>query len=370
MRLFQVVLQDSTENKILFSRLLTNSLCGVFSLEAATQPHGQRDATLTSFTYRVFVDLVLASEPVTVILQSPSPTATDALPISLPLTYTSASFHPSLPVSQRAHLTSLPLTTSLSHLSTLCHTHTPTSSNRAKVTSTKHPTLPTTNPGAHTLKKKLLALSTYGAHTSNKTEPKPILKPVSQSPHFSFSLSSGGPRLPPHTKLSELVTTIATPHCVLPLTVHTSQSGSGADSKRDGVSPSSHTPSSSSPPSLLETFAGNGGLVLLSYCLPSLYPHLWPPTPPPHHSEEEEEEEDGESSHTGNKSSRVAQHSVTLSSAQDTPLPHSLVTLGLCLRLHCYGDALMEHPSVACTLLKMLMRVEFKGQCAHYPLEC
>ena len=54
--------------------------------------------------------------------------------------------------------------------------------------------------------------------------------------------------------------------------------------------------------------------------------------------------------------------SFSFTAAPDSLSSHPLITFGLCLRLHGYGDALMEHPPMARTLLKMLMGAEYKGQ--------
>jgi baculoviral IAP repeat-containing protein 6 len=155
-------------------------------------------------------------------------------------------------------------------------------------------------------------------------------------PTVFFSLSSSGlPFFSPQATFSEVLSlTSPEPIPSLSLFVHVS---------RDPVIRESFVPRlapATLPPSMLETFASAGGLSLLSHCLPSLHPSFWPTQ--------------------SDSPSLVAQRPFSLSSPPDTPSPHSLVTLGLCLRLRCYGDFLLKQQPMARTLLLMLLGAEYK----------
>lgn len=358
---FQAVLQGSAANKTLFSCLLTNSIYGSYSL-------GKREVTpsevpaLTAFTYRLFVELVLDSEPVTVILQPLPNSVQDGAPValSLPLTHKTPIFHPSLPISQYSYIISLPASVPISHLVTLCQPHPSTDDQRSKAAAMKQPQ----DPRVHVLSlkafenKKLAHLHYHqkmGLQGSQKSEPKSILKAVSPSTQVSLSLpSSPNTSIPTQTKLSELVASSSSPYFALSLTVHTNKPPSSTADK-DCTSSTAPSPSLPPPPSLLDAFTGSGGLVPLSLCLPSLYPHTWP-------KEIGGEGEEVHSVKMDKTSSPLTSFSLT---ATSNSLPHhALVTFGLCLRLRCYGDALMEHYPKACILLMMLMGAESKGQ--HY----
>lgn len=353
---FRAVLQGSADNKSLFSCLLTNSIYGSYSLEKAHL----RTPLLTAFIYRLLIELVLDPEPVTIILHPllNSPAAAPLLPLSLSLTYKAPLFHPSLPISQHSYLVSLPASLPISHLITLCQSHT----TQSRATSLKQPL--STDSGTHVISFESKKSGHHHHHHHQKLglqggrseTPKSILKPVAPAPHISLSLpSSPDSSLPPETKLSELMTSSSSPLFALSLSLNIKPPSTAADEQ--GASPTPFSPSLPPLPSLLEAFTASGGLVPLAICLPALYPNLWP--------RKERDQQEGEGEMTDSEKMEMTTSHVTPFSLTATPnsLPrHALVTFGLCLRLRYYGDALIKHYPKARNLLVMLMGAESKGQ--------
>lgn len=357
---FRAVLQGSPANKTLFSCLLTNSLYGIYSLEKRETTHSEMPA-LTAFTYRLLVELVLDSEPVPVILQPLPNTAKDAppVPLSLPLTYKTPIFHPSLPISQCSYIVSLPASVSISHLITLCQPNSSTDDQRSNATTVKQPPDPRVQvlslKAALENKKSAHHHHKLGLYGSLKSEPKSILKPVAApTTQVSFSLPpSPDTSIPTQTTLSELVTSFSSPYFALSLTLHATKPPNTAASSSTTPSPSLPPP----PPSLLDAFTGSGGLVPLALCLPALYPHTWPG------KEKRQQGGEGEVAHSVKMERTLSPVTSFSLTATSNSLPHhALVTFGLCLRLRCYGDALIEHYPKARILLMMLMGAESKGQ--------
>ena len=314
---FHSVLQDSVESKVKFGQLLVDVL-------EETAP------SLTSFTHRLIVDLVLDPEPCTLLLRPHTPEDTPTG--SLPLTYTSPAFHPSLPVSRDSWLISVPHSLPLSHLDSLCRKTKPTTTADSGNSKTPPTTVPEqATPTASQPPKVLQHKSFQKKPTFQDLKRKlKIRHRIEKTEFVAFSLSSSPLHiLSPVTKISELLPSISTPHPALSLQMHIT-----TDRR---PSPPHPSPKSHSPPSLLEVFAGCGGLPLISLCLPNLHPSLWPHPPSP------------------------SRH-FTIPPPPITSSPHSLVTLGLCLKLRCYGDAFMEHPPMARTLLSRLLGSESKGQ--------
>ena len=353
---FQAVVQGSTDNKSLFSRLLTNAIYGSYSLEKTTQPPVAA-AALTAYAYRLIVDVVLDSEPLPVLIECSTGDSSLAN-LSLPLTYMSAVFHPSLPVSQNSYLLSLPPCVPTSHVTALCQaqTHSENEQTKARGHSAEPGCPGTYEQFQNDLEHKKSHLFQPSMQRSKKSEPRSILKPTSKAPCVSLSLSSSlDNHISPQTKLSELLASISSPLYALSLSLHVSKPSSAADDKKE-PSPSETTSTFSPlppPPSLLEAFAGSGGLLPLSLCLPSLYPHLWP---------------SGEEDSTEKPFSSSVPSPFTLTSTPNLLSRHALITFGLCLRLRCYADVLMEHLPTARILLLMLMGAEYKGQLSNFLL--
>ena len=365
---FQAVLQGSTDNKTQFSRLLTNAIQGFYSMETRQRNEQLQPAMLTAFLYRLIIDLVLDPEHLPVLLQLPQDGRGDipSVSLSLPLTYESPSFHPSLPVSQHSHLTSLPHSVPTAHLLTLCHVrnHAADDEKSVKVAGKKQPPS-SSEPEEASVKlfeyKTLDPLQTPGLPGGSKGETlKSILKGAGQPTSLSLSLADSPETVvSAQTRLSELLATHSSPLHVLSLTIqHPSKPPATTESKAD-PSPTVVSP----PPSLLETFAESGGLLPLALCLPSLYPHLWPSV-----SVEEEQKEMEEERETAGIVSSPRPFS--LASTPATLSPHALVTFGLCLRLRCYGDALLQNPPMARVLLRMLLCAEYKGQLFRANCDC
>ena len=331
-----------------FARLLTNTLTGSFSLDPPPVSLETASASLSSLTHRLLLDLVLHPEPCTLLIQSPSHSAPDTPPLPLPLTYSSAKFHPSLPLANHSHLVALSGSLSLSHLASLCLPQ-PPNTEKTKVTIATNNTQPPFSATGGPTQAPPTSLAAYMQQMEGY-ENKPVilqeakralkLASSSKTPHVSFSLSPSSQRLSPQTKIAELPLAVAVTHPVVSLTYHTSPN-------HQPVATPPHSPTPPPPPSLLEAFASCGGLSLVSLCLPSLYPSFWPHPPHPHDS------------------SLISQSfSLPTPSPSHTLTLHSLVVLGLCLRLRCYGNALVKHLSLARTLLSVLLGAESKGQSA------
>ena len=349
---FRAATTGNMSNKINFIHLLINSLTGVLSFEQniESQREGPPITTisLTSYTHRLLIELILEPEVCLVVLESSkhlSKGPSSPLPLSLPLTYESSFFHPSMSISQHSYLVSLPMSSSLSDLSHLCQT--PANDNdNVDMTPVTLPTIPVTSLSAQQQKKwsnQLQKLASQDIYVMNRNTKSTGEKLTSQPPQTQFSLSPNSPYIDLPKTLCQLMHTITTPLNCLSLTKHSVNTSSPR------LQPNPFSNPGNNHQSMLEIFADNGGLVLLSHCLPSLYPQYWSTfvtkdtpdqTPPSLHDDS-------------------SYHPFT---ATDVLAPQVLVTFGLCLRLRYYGDALIGHSlSMACTLIMLLLGAECKG---------
>ena len=386
---FQAILQGNTENKTIFSRLLTNALHGHYSTEERGPADTSHQSVLTPVLYRLLVDIVLTSESLLVILQPPedhrAQRKVPCVPLSLPHTYDCPHFHPSFPVSQHSCYLSLSLSSSptAAHLLSLCQAHQQTKDTGSKVTVKKPPP---SEPVVEMLSMKSFEFQRLHPLqppvAAGKSEPRSILKGRSQPAGFSLFLPTTPQRLvAPDTSLLELLAASPSPCHALLLTIYPFVVVPRR-SKTDG-SDATPLPPPSSPS---HAFMTCGGLQPLALSLPSLYPHHWPgpSLEEEEEGEEEEEEEEGEEKEEGEgidkgnlRPSKKGEEisGEDLGAVQQLPgvqpfsllhvpssLPlHAFITFGLCLKLPSYGAVLLSNPSMACVLLRTLLGAETRG---------
>eukprot|EP00731_Ephydatia_muelleri_P027997 Em0019g870a len=99
-----------------------------------------------------------------------------------------------------------------------------------------------------------------------------------------------------------------------------------------------------------------GGLETLAECLPALYSHNWPE--PVGFKEEEKGEEERTSLATNHFKPHALLH------LMPHILFHSVLMLGLCLKINCFCRSLRDNLSVSTVLLRMLLGAELTGTLA------
>ena len=372
---FRAVMTGNMSNKISFVHLFINSLKGDFSFEqnSASESKGTPNTTvsLTDFTHRLLIELILEPEICLVVLESSGDSSSSSSllhPSSLPLTYESDSFfHPSLSISQQSHLVSLPVSTSLSEVSQLlCQGTSPpvsTTNDNEKTSVTLEPPTPvatTTSLSSQQQKKwsshlQKVTTSQDGKNKKSKSSGEKVQTSHQQDElhpsQVQFSLSPNTSYIEHSKTLCQLMHTITTSLNCLSLIIHSEK----ASSPRLPISNPLSSDVDKNHRSMLEIFADNGGLILLSHCLSSLYPQYWSTFITKDSSD-----------HAPSRSydDGTYHHPLT---GSDLLSPHVLVTFGLCLRLCYYGDTLMKRSlTMACRLITLLLGAECKGQCVSY----
>ena len=327
----EACLGSHTANKVLFTRLLCNAIQGSYSIKQTPQRAEENTSQLTPFLYRLIVDLVLKIETIPVVLTEQDDTKPS---LSFTLTYDSADFHPSFPISQRSYHIHVPVSCSVDELSGLCHSHQLPLLEKTKPPPPSNKKPPPSEPSSNTVNIAKFDVSSWKMLVDrSKSTPRVAESKESQ---LMFVHSSAPEIKIPHDTEISMLTWLDTP--VL-LQIRPC-APTGKDSPKELTTIRS--------PSLLELFLLEGGLQPLADCLPSLYPYHWPPrfskpgVGPP-------EETAGFKSHS------------LLHTPSSLPF-HSAVMLGLCLKLHSYGEIIGRNAQMAFTMLRMLLGAELKGK--------
>ena len=380
---------NHSPNKMAFVQLFCNCVRGVFQFDSVpmqivspSDPKTGNDNrnvpkpsfVLTTFLHRLLTELILCPESIPVMLyikaQEKGDTSSDYVPsLLLGLTYDTPDFHPSFPIGSDCYYVQVPPFVTVKDLEQLIE------SPQAKVMSkppsakssssgkgptpslfTKKP--PPPPPSASTSKGGPIEIGTFKLKEYTLTSVSGITdggNAVSGVSNRDVEISpSCNPevKFEDHVKIGQLCELLRikdTDSYVLPrLIVQTLK----YIPEREFV-PSSDFDSLPPTVDLLEPFLSQGGLQDLAECLPSLYPYHW--------SQQYllDDSSISDVASVRNRPSRRS-HSFLL---PPTTLPFdSIIMLGMCLRIGCYGEMLGENPPVVFVLLKLILKAKFKGE--------
>ena len=337
------------QNKVLFTRLMCNILRGQYSAkepasgEGGVETGGQNAGipVLTTFIYKLIVNLVLREESVTVILQLdsqlPSPT------LSLTKTTDAQEFHPSFPIGEHTYCLQLQSSCSLQQLETLCTKpgNTAPPSSGAKRLSSDMPQA--WQVWEHNLRK--FDLRCWKTGVENIAATKDVINKSKPLSLLFTAPQNGSTRafLPPSTLVGQLMKSGGATAAGQLLLIAVVDSGQqmvtdACSSQRD------------QHPSLLDLFITCGGLEILAECLPALYSYNWP--------EPIGGVEEGRTQLAA--ASRFKPH--VLLHLMPHILFHSVLMLGLGLKMEHFCRALKGNLPVATILLRMLLGAELTGK--------
>ena len=348
------------QNKLLFARLLCDILRGAYSgkekegrVEGSRAQEGHTGVpVLTTFIYKLIINLVLREECTTVVVVlDRSGLADNQLPLpSLSLTKTTDSqeFHPSFPIGEHAYCVQLQSSCSLQQLERLCATcksgdvAPPSSSAKRAPLEQSQPWL----AWDHNLHKFNLQHWKSGMENNSVA---PDTKDSVKNKSFSLLFSTQGAILSPFTLIGQLTKSgvLMPPSGQLELVAFVDK-GQPLSCNISSVQ-ELHT---ACDPNLLDLFILCGGLGTLAECLPALYSYNWPE---PVGSEEEKEEE-----RTQLAVNRFRPH--VLLHLMPHILFHSVLMLGLCLKVDHFCRALRDNHSITTVLLRMLLGAELTGE--------
>ena len=299
---------------------------------------------LTTFMYKLIVNLVLKEESVTVVLQLDSHLPSPSL--SLTKTTDTQEFHPSFPIGEHSYCIQLQSSCSLQQLEGMC-----VKSGDTAPPSSGAKRAPSELPQAwqvweHNLRKFDLGCWKTGVQNSSAV---PETKDNTKSKQLSLlftTLQNGSARtfLSPSTVIGQLMTSGATTLAGQLLLIAVVDSGQHRDT---GVCSAQVTDAARNP-SLLDLFIQCGGLEVLAGCLPALYSYNWP----------EPVASEGERPQlaAGHFKPHVLLH------LMPHILFHSVLMLGLCLKIVHFCRALRDNLPVATVLLRMLLGAELTGK--------
>ena len=346
-------------NKLLFTRLLCSILRGAYSrkeTESGRARGGHADVpVLTTFIYKLIVNLVLKEECRTVVIEldgSGLDGDQQQLPsLSLTKTTDAQEFHPSFPIGEHAYCVQLQSSCSLQQLERLCAKSgdmAPPSSSAKKV-----PSEQSSQPWLawdHNLRKFDLQCWKSGMESNlAASEPNGSIK--SKSLSLLFATRTRLTFLAPLTLIAQLTKTNGS--MMAGGQLHLVAFVDRGQPMNCDIS-SAQELCNTVDPNLLDLFIQCGGLETLAKCLPALYSHNWPE--PVGFKEEEKGEEERTSLATNHFKPHALLH------LMPHILFHSVLMLGLCLKINCFCRALRDNLSVSTVLLRMLLGAELTGE--------
>ena len=404
---FSACLSNHTESKKAFVRMVCNSICGTYSFDAAvvesesdsnsdSRSDSKTEPVLTPFLHNLLLELVLQPETIPVVLKFVEDKNEELLgkPLSSFLssltftpTHECVSFHPSFPVGSTCYLLELSPSSPLSKLASLLN---PSSDNKSTPAKLKRDPVPVSSGST---------LSSLKLPLTRKAKPPPA-PPSSHSIEINeFELkkwllpgSSFNPSQDDNDEDGKSTESMSKVELVLPFDtdrmleekstfgglLEKAREVAGQDcgpalvlvlQKNDlvqhlvlvnkfGKRPS--LSATSSDESLLSLFVTEGGLGSLALCLPSLYRYQWPEKtlglPVVQLSSVEEQV-------TKKLSLFVSQ--VLLRPPNILPF-HSILMLGLCLRVDNFDTTLSQNLAMVFVLMRLVLGTELEGECTPY----
>ena len=417
---FSSCLNNHTENKRAFVRLVCNSVKGVYNFNKLVT-ESEFDSTfdskpdssngrpvLTPFLHNLLLELVLQPESIPIILKQTDedkieepphkPTSSGINPLSFTPTHECLDFHPSFPIGSACYFLEMSPSSPLSKLASQFETSTeskpappkpkkdPTPSTSSsslsslKLPLTRKPKPPPAPPSTHSieisnfeLRKWLLPGSSFNPPQEDEVSGKKydssaskvvFVLPVDRERTLEEKSTLGGllerskemggedmgPALIIHMRRFDLIL-----HLI-------------SLSENEEKPALSTTSSSSGVESLLNFFVLEGGLSSLALCLPSLYRYQWP------------EKTSGlalqaqvvpttttNASSTNDTTAQASKEKASLFVSQVLLHPpnilpfHSILTLGLCLRVDAFDTTLAQNLAMVYVLLRLVLGTELEG---------
>ena len=418
---FSSCLNNHTENKKAFVRLVCNSVKGAYNfnnlvteLESDSTLDSKPDSgdgrpVLTPFLHNLLLELVLQPESISIILKQTDenkieepphkPTSSGVNPLSFTPTHECLDFHPSFPIGSACYFLEMSPSSPLSKLTSQFNT--PAESKPAPPKPKKDPTPSTSSSTLSSLKLPL----------SRKAKPPPAPPSTHSIEISNFELrkwllpgSSFNP--PQEDEESSKKYDSSTNNMVFVLPVdrdrileEKSTLGGLLEQSREmggrnmgpalilhmqqfdlvqhliSLSENKEKPAlsitssfSSGVENLLSLFVSEGGLSSLALCLPSLYRYQWPektsglalqaqvaPTTASNVSSSNDTAAQASKETASHFVSQVLLHPPNI-------LPfHSILTLGLCLRVDAFDTALAQNLAMVYVLLRLVLGTELEG---------
>ena len=390
---FSACLSNHKESKRAFVRLVCNSINGAYGFDAVVVEtesdsisESRNEPVLTPFLHNLLLELVVKPETIPVVLKFIEDRNEELLnkPLSSLLSSLSptpihecVSFHPSYPVGSTCYLLELSPLSTLSKLASLFNPS--TESKAVPLKPKKEPAAPSSGSTLSSLKLPL----------SRKAKPPPA-PPSSHSIEInSFELKKwllpGSSFNPPQDEEDASNDSTSKVELVLPFNpdmmleekstfgglLNKTREVKGKDSgpalvlqlqKNDLLvlaNKSDKRPSlsvASSDESILSLFVSEGGLRSLSHCLPSLYRYQWPEKtiglPAVQLSSAEEQV---------TKKLSLFMSQVLLHPPNILPF-HSILMLGLCLRVENFDATLSQNLAMIFVMMRLVLGAELEGE--------
>ena len=412
---FSSCLNNHTENKRAFVRLVCNSVQGAynFSMMMESESDSTSDSkpessngksVLTPFLHNLLLELVLQPESIPIILKQidenkieeppHKPASSSVNPLSFTPTHECLDFHPSFPIGSACYFLEMSPSSPLSKLVSQFDTSTenkpsppkpkkePASSTLSttlsslKLPLTRKPKPPPAPPSTHSieisnfeLRKWLLPGSSFNPPQEDEASSKKFdnslskvmfLLPFDRERTLEEKSTVGG--------LLEKSREIGGEAVGPALVLHMQQNNLvqflialSEDKKKLVVSTSSFSSS------LLSLFVSEGGLSSLALCLPSLYRYQWPEKTSGLALQAEvapTSTTSGGSNDTTAEASKQASlfvSQILLHPPNILPF-HSILMLGLCLRVETFDTTLAQNLAMVYVLLRLVLGTELEGK--------
>ena len=419
---FSSCLNNHTENKRAFVRLVCNSVQGAYSFNSMmteSEPDSTSDSkpdssngrpVLTPFLHNLLLELVLQPESIPIILKQTDeekieepphkPTSSGVNPLSFTPTHECLDFHPSFPIGSACYFLEMSPSSSLSKLT--AQFDTPAESKPAPPKPKKDPAPPTSSSTLSSLKLPLTRKpkpppappSTHSIEISNFELRKWLLPGSSFNPPQDDEAS--GKKFDSSTNK---VVFVLPADCESTLEEKSSLGSLLERSRemgREDVGPAlilhmqrfnlvqhlisisknkekpalSTASSSSSVESLLSLFVSEKGLSSLALCLPSLYCYQWPEktsglalqlSVAPTTATSASSSNDSTMVQASKEKASLFVSQVLLHPPNILPF-HSILTLGLCLRVDAFDTTLAQNLAMVYVLLRLVLGTELEGK--------
>ena len=351
-KFFRECLCLHTASKVKFVKLLLNLM---------TSSSNDNTPTMTPLLYELLVTFIFNMEYISVILNIKETPPGVMFSPHLVHTYDSQQFHPSHCVSTSAFIMHCPASSfSLGKLQDRCLLPTGSKPSGTPAKQESHPgkkgldynNAPTTDMFyLYNNDDDVYGSFSSKAKSRSKTGDNKSDKPELPSLHHKLAFCLDDKLLHPDIKLSEVVHHCSCNH--LPLVLDCSVMDSKA-ATQGSVLTDSNLKKSLESVDTLTTFIEEGGLPIISKCLPFLYKHFWP-------KEEVYGQWDKSMMASPGEAKKYLMRPHVLPSLPSCIPFHSLFMLGLSLRVKFFSRALSDMPSTF-MLLRALLGIE-SGKC-------